>query len=81
MTADFPKDPTEARNLMYSLERIRKECPSFIAWLEKSIEETVDIITDTQSIDMRAKQSGALKDLLAISRLIANPPQGQVGEG
>lgn len=76
MIANFPIDGHDGQQLRFDLERIRKECPTFVAWLAQSVEDTIDNMCQTDG-SFLVRQTGELNALRKISGIIANPPQAE----
>ena len=74
MTADFPTDKTEAFQLSNECERIRKECPRFMAWLAKGVADTADTVCGSDG-SAHWKHVGEFETLRQIYATITNPPK------
>jgi len=74
--AQTPSDPHGMNQFAVQMERIRRECPLFTAWLAASISETTDGVCGLRGEEMY-RETGSLRDLRRISSVIANPPTPQ----
>lgn len=76
MIAQTPSDAHGMNQFAVQMERIRRDCPLFVAWLEASIRATTDCVCGMRGEEMY-RESGALRDLRQISGVIATPPAPQ----
>lgn len=71
---------TEMALLKCDFIKIRRECPRFVAYLERSLNMTMDAVCYEQGADARLKHIGAMTDLKAILSDVSNPPEGESQE-
>jgi hypothetical protein len=74
MTSEFPKLARDAQQFAVQLSSIRERCPDFVAWIRKSVEETIVAVCGSKD-ETLLRQTGALMDLRTILGAIENPPQ------
>lgn len=67
------KDRHEAEQLAMDLGKIAKECPHFVAYLGRSVEQTLDAIGGECRTEWLLKHSGAIEDLRKILSDIRDP--------
>ena len=66
-------DEHDRQQLVFDMRRIRIECPSFIKYIESSLDETVAMIGSEERTEWLLKHSGAVMDLRKILSDIRNP--------
>ena len=76
MTAAYPVDSHDRFQLTLELQKIKMECPTFVAWLKHSEEQTIEIIEASEGSYL-LKQAGAVKDLRTILSIIDSPPPNE----
>ena len=73
MIANFPTDKHDGEQLRFELERIAKECPTFVEWLAVCKAETEDALC-TLTGEQLVRQTGAFDALRQIYGIVTNPP-------
>jgi len=56
------------------INRIRENCPLFVEWLKRSLEQTIDMVGISEG-ETLVKQSGALLDIKTIFDSITATPE------
>ena len=68
-----PSDKHDFQQWRIGIDRIKRECPAVVAWLEKSLLETVGYVECMKEAELY-RETGAMRDLRAILRYIGSPP-------
>ena len=74
MLSNIETTPEDTYQLKNDFERVRKECPRFMAWLAKSVNETADVLCGASG-DIHWKQVGAFETLREIYGTVTHPPE------